>query len=310
MIVTVTLNPAIDRTFAVDHLAFEDRAYIQATSEAAGGRGLNSSRVIHAFGGETLALTIAGGENGERLREFLRRERFTSHTVKVANDIRTNFTITDARGLTVNLNERGPQLTKAELGRVRQSAMRALDKADWLLLCGSLPPGAPASFYADLIAVSRRKKVRTILHASGEALREGIAAGPTVVTPNQKEAERLLGRPLLTRAQCIDAASEIAGQGAESVILSLGSRGAVASFPEGPYEAVPPLIEAVCPIGSGDALTAAYAWRISRRRSERPDALRWGVAAGTASALLPGMQFASLQQTEEIYHRIEVQRLA
>ncbi len=309
MIVTVTLNPAIDRTFGVDHLAFEDRAYIQFTSEAAGGRGLNSSRVIHSFGGETLALTIAGGQNGERLRGFLRREGFPSRPVTVTNDIRTNFTITDARGLTVNLNERGPELAKQEISRFRQTAVRALGSARWLLLCGSLPPGVPTSFYAELIALARRKNVRTILHASGEALREGIAAAPTLVTPNQKEAERLLDRPLLTRAQCIDAASEIAGFGPESVILSLGSRGAVAAFPEGVYQALPPLVEAVCPIGSGDALTAAYAWRISRPKRDRPDALRWGVAAGTASALLPGMTFASLEQTKDMYERVEVARV-
>lgn len=306
MIVTVTLNPAIDRTFAVDHLAFEDRAYIQSTSEAAGGRGLNSSRVIHSFGGETLALTIAGGETGERLRGFLRREGFPSRTVSVRSEIRTNFTITDARGLTANLNERGPELAKQEVSRFRQAAVRALERSHWMLLCGSLPPGVPASFYAELIALARRKKVRTILHASGEALREGIAAAPTLVTPNQKEAERLLDRPLLTRAQCIDAASEIAALGPESVVLSLGSRGAVAAFPEGVYQATPPLVEAVCPIGSGDALTAAYAWRISRRKRDHADALRWGVAAGTASALLPGMNFASFEQTEEMYRRVEV----
>lgn len=308
MIVTVTLNPAIDRTISVDHLAFEDRAYIQASHEAAGGRGLNSSRVIHSFGGETLALTIAGGETGDRLRAYLRQESFPSRTVTVRNEIRTNLTITDARGLTVNLNERGPELTRAELSRFRQSAIRALDRAQWMLLCGSVPPGAPPAFYAELIALARRKKVRTVLHASGDALRQGIAAKPTVVTPNQSEAERLLGRSLLTRAHCLEAASEILAMGPSAVALSLGSRGAVAAFPNGLFEAIPPLVQALCPIGSGDALTAAYAWRMSRPRASAVDALRWGVAAGTASALLPGMHYATLTETAQMYERVEVRR--
>lgn len=150
--------------------------------------------------------------------------------------------------------------------------------------------------------------MRTLLHASGEALREGIAARPSVVTPNQSEAERLLDRSLLTRAQCLQAAAEIASFGPDAVVLSLASRGAIASLSEGLFEAIPPPIEAVCPIGAGDALTAAYAWRMNKGRSTVPEALRWGVAAGTASALLPGMNYATLAETENMYRRIEVRR--
>jgi 1-phosphofructokinase family hexose kinase len=308
LIVTLTLNPAIDRTITVDHLAFEDRSYIQASSESAGGRGLNSSRVIHAFGGETLAVTIAGGKTGECLRGFLRNEGFPTRVVTVESDIRTNLTITDRRGLTVNLNERGPELTRAEVGKVERSVSRILDRAHWLLLCGSVPPGVPSTIYANLIATARKKKVRTLLHTSGDALREGIAAKPAVVMPNQNEAERLLGRSLLTRAQYLEAAAEIAALAANGVVLSLGSRGAVAAFSRELFEAIPPLVESVCPIGSGDALTAAYAWRMNKGRAAPVEALRWGVAAGTASALMPGMNFATLADTEKMFHRIEVRR--
>ncbi len=240
--------------------------------------------------------------------EYLRHEGFRSRTVAVRNEIRTNLTITDRRGLTVNLNERGPELTSTELAKIERSVVRSLDRAKWLLLCGSLPPGVPPSFYAKLIGLARKKKVHTLLHASGEALKEGIAARPSVVTPNQNEAERLLDRSLVTRIQCLEAAAEIRGLGATSVALSLGSRGAVAAFADGLYEAVPPQIDAVCPIGSGDALTAAYAWRMNKGRSTGPEALRWGVAAGTASALLPGMTFASLDETKDMYERIELRR--
>jgi 1-phosphofructokinase family hexose kinase len=308
LIVTLTLNPAIDRTIGIDYLAFEDRSYIESSSESAGGRGLNSSRVIHSFGGETLALTISGGETGSRLRGYLRQEGFRSRAVTVRNDIRTNLTITDRRGLTVNLNERGPELTGAEVSRIERSVARTLDSAKWLLLCGSVPPGVPSSFYAKLIVLARKKRVRTLLHASGEALREGIAARPSVVTPNQSEAERLLDRSLLTRTQCLQAAAEIASFGPDAVVLSLASRGAVAAFPDGLFEAIPPQIDAVCPIGAGDALTAGYVWRMNKGRSTAADALRWGVAAGTASSLLPGMRYASLADTEGMYRRIEIRR--
>ncbi|MBS1856660.1 MAG: 1-phosphofructokinase family hexose kinase [Acidobacteria bacterium] len=304
MIVTLTINPTIDRVYSVDRLAFEDRAYINSTYESPGGRGINASCVIHAFGGQTLALLISGGETGKRM-EGLLRGCLPFEIVPVAREIRTNLTITDRHGLTVNLNEKGPELSASEAGRVEAAVRGALGKASWLLLCGSLPPGVPDTFYGKLIAMARKRKVRTMLHADGEALRHAIEAKPTVVTPNQQEAERLLGRTLLTRTHYLEAARRIRAMGADSVVLSLGSRGAVGAFAEGVWEALPPRIDAVCPIGAGDALTAAYVWSMERT-PDPVDALRWGVACGTASARLPGMQFASLDQTREMYARVEL----
>jgi 1-phosphofructokinase family hexose kinase len=307
LIVTLTINPAIDRTISVDRLAFDDRAYIKSSGESAGGRGINASTVIHSFGGETLAVLTSGGDSGKRLEHLLRGCGLQLAVVPVPHEIRTNITITDRHGLTVNLNEPGPALAKAELALVEKAIRDALKGAQWLMLCGSLPPGAPASFYAKLIAMARQKKVKTLLHASGDALIEGIEARPTVVTPNQHEAERLLGRALLTRTQYLEAAGQIRAMGPESVVLSLGSRGAIGAFADGLYEALAPRVDAVCPIGSGDALTAAYVWSM-RRKANAADALRWGVAAGTASARLAGMSFANFAQTQEVYQRVELRR--
>ena len=307
MIVTLTINPAIDRIFSVDRLAFEDRSYINSIGESAGGRGINSSRVIHSFGGDTLALLISGGETGKRLEEHLAGCGYPITTVPIQNAIRTNLTITDRHGLTVNLNETGPELTKSEVTRVEQAVRSVLEKASWLLMCGSLPPGVPASFYGKLIAMARKKNVKTLLHADRDALREGIEQQPTLVTPNQQEAERLLGRTLLTRSHLLEAATQIRAMGAESVVLSLGSRGAIGAYADGLIEALPPRVDAVCPIGAGDALTAAYTWSCTRKKNQA-EALRWGVAAGTASARLPGMNFATLPQVEEIYRQVEIRR--
>ena len=308
MIVTLTINPAIDRIVSIDRLAFEDRAYINSSRESAGGRGINVSSVIHSFGGETLAVLISGGDSGRRLEGLLGKCGYRIALVPVQNEIRTNLTITDKHGLTVNLNETGPQLGKAEVARVERVVRETLDHASWLAICGSIPPGVPPAFYGKLIAMARQKKVKTLLHADGDALREGIAARPTVVSPNQQEAGRLLGQTLLTRTHYLEAAERIRQLGADSVVLTLGSRGAVGAFADGLMEALPPRIDAVCPIGAGDALMAAYAWARERRTSAA-DALRWGVAAGTASARLPGMNFASLAQAREIYRQVEVRRV-
>lgn len=308
MIVTLTINPAIDRVFSVDRLAFEDRAYINSIRETAGGRGINASRVIQSFGGDTRAVLTSGGDSGKRLEEHLAGFGYPICMVPIQNPIRTNITITDKHGLTVNLNEAGPALAKTEVTRVERAVRDSLKGASWLLVCGSLPPGVPSSFYGKLIAMARKKNVKTLLHAEGDALREGIEQQPTVATPNQQEAERLLGRTLLTRTHCLEAAKQIREMGAETVVLSLGSRGAIGAYPDGLLEGLPPRVDAVCPIGAGDALTAAYAWSWTRRKNAA-EALRWGVAAGTASARLPGMNFATLLQAEEIYRQVEIRRV-
>jgi 1-phosphofructokinase family hexose kinase len=291
---------------SVDRLAFEDRAYINSKYDSPGGRGLNASCVIHSFGGDTKALLISGGNTGERLQELL-NGCLPFEVIPVAREIRTNLTITDRHGLTVNLNEKGPELTKAEVARVEAAIRKAIEKADWLMICGSMPPGVPNDFYGKLVAMARKKKVSALLHADGEALRHGIEEKPTVVTPNHQEAERLLGRTLLTRTHYLEAAERIRSMGADSVVLSLGSRGAVGAFAEGTWEALPPRIDAVCPIGAGDALSAAYVWSMEKK-ADGPGALRWGVAAGTASARLPGMKFATLEQTRDVYSQVELRR--
>jgi fructose-1-phosphate kinase PfkB-like protein len=261
LILTLTINPAIDRNVTADRLVFEDRAYIMSTKESAGGRGINASQVIHAFGGKTLAILTSGGKCGALFEELVRAYGFPVEVVPIRNDIRTNLTITDKQGLTVKLNEAGPAMDKRELDRLEKDT-------------------------------------------DGEALQLGIEAKPTVVHANQAEAERVLDTALLTRATFLDAARKLRAMGAGSVILSLGSRGAVGADAKSMMEALPPRVDAVCPIGAGDALAAAFTWAMEKG-SSFADAVRWGVAAGTASAKLPGVSFASLQDTEAVYKLVE-----
>jgi fructose-1-phosphate kinase PfkB-like protein len=126
-----------------------------------------------------------------------------------------------------------------------------------------------------------------------------------VITPKQHEADRLLGVALITRSQILDAIGRISKMGPESVLLSLGSRGAVVSSAEGVFEVLPPRIDAVCPIGAGDALAAAFVWSMEKKKSFAESA-RWGVAAGTAKATLPGMNFPTLEHTRAIFKQVEV----
>ena len=305
MILTLTINPAIDRTVTVDKLVFEDRAYILDRAEAAGGRGINASQVIHAFGGKTLALLTSGGEAGERMEKSLSGMGFPFEAVHVGSESRINLTISDKQGLTVKLNEVGAPLEAQELAAIRELVEALLGKAHWLMICGSMQPGVPPHFYCELIEMATARGVKTMLDTDGEALQHALEAKPSVICPNQQEAERLLGRALLTRNQFLEAVERMHAMGPESVILKLGSRGAIGVSAEGRFEALPPRVDVLCPIGSGDALAAAFVWSMDKGKTFA-ESLRWGVAAGTATAALPGIHFPTLQQTRAVYKSVEV----
>ena len=308
MILTLTLNPAVDRNVLVDRLVFEDRAYILTRTHSAGGRGINASRVLHSFGATTSAVVPSGGKNGELFESLLTNCGFPVETVRINKEIRTNFIITDKQGLTIKLNELGPALTSKDLERVEGAVARRLPKASWLMLCGSMPPGVPPDFYSQLIRMARGSDVKTLLDTDGDALLHGVEAEPTIVTPNQPEAERLLNRALITRAHFREAAQRIRGMGAESVILSLGSRGAVATDGRITMEAAPPRVDVLSPIGAGDAMAAAFVWARANK-NDFADAVRWGVAAGTATAQLPGLEFATREQAESVYRSVELREV-
>jgi 1-phosphofructokinase family hexose kinase len=304
LILTVTLNPAIDRTILVDKLVFEDRSYMRSTADSPGGRGINASRVLNCFGAKTLAILPVGGKAGERMSDLLQQIGFPAQTIRIKSETRTNMTISDKQGLTIKLNEVGGPVEAAELKEIESAIESRLPQAEWLMLCGSLPPQVPSNIYAKLIETAKKAGVKTFLDTDDAALLRGLEAAPDVVKPNQPEAERLLGHALLSRARCIEAAKQIHAMGAGVVLLSLGSRGMIAAHKGEVIEVTPPIVDAVSPIGSGDAASAAYIWATTSGLTFH-ESIKWAVAAGTATSTLPGMQFADRNQTEAMLRRLE-----
>jgi 1-phosphofructokinase family hexose kinase len=308
-ILTLTVNPALDHVFTVDRLVFEDRGYIESTSEMPGGRGINAARVLVSFGVDAVAVTTSGHETGRKMEELLQQDLFEKEIVKIRNTIRNNLTISDRQGLSIKLNERGPSISALEQKRIIKAVEKRLPETSWLMLCGSLPPDMDHHFYAKLLKLAAKHGVESLLDTDGDPLLHAMEGEPTIVKPNQSEAERLLNTALITRSQVIDAVQKIKRMGAKSVVLSLGSRGLIAATSsEGILEVLPPPIDAVCPIGAGDAMAAAIVWSLSRDDSFS-EALRWGVAAGTASAKLPGITMANLDQAKEIYSQVQITRV-
>ncbi len=308
MILTLTLNPAIDLTFSTDRIVYDDRSLILAENEYAGGKGINAAQVIHAYGGEVQAIATVGGETGKLFASLLDASRIPVTLIPVSGETRRNIAITDQQGLTVKVDHEGTAVSDAELSAIERTVCDKLPQAKWLMLTGSLPPGVSADFYAKLIEKARQFNVPTMFDTSGEALRLGLAAKPAVAKPNRPEAERLLDRTILSHAQAISAAEEIRQMGAERLILSLGSQGAIAAWEEGLLRAIPPAVQTGCPLGAGDVLAATCVWALSRDMPF-PEAFQWAAAAATMAAAKPGLTFAPLEEVEEMRRRVELRSI-
>jgi 1-phosphofructokinase family hexose kinase len=308
MILTVTMNPAIDFTIATSRIVYDDHSFILAEQEHPGGKGINAAQVIHAYSGAVHAIAPIGGETGQRFARLLDAWQIPVTLIPVAGETRRNFAITDQQGLMIKLDQTGTKLSGEELQRIEEAVHKHLPQASWLMLNGSLPPATPPDFYARLIRLAREHGVSTTLDSSGEALRLGLEAGPTLAKPNRPEAERLLDRTILSEAQAGAAAREIQKIGAEKVVLSMGSQGAIGAWEEGLLRAVLPAVQTGCAIGAGDVLAAICVLGLAQKKSF-PEAFRWAVAAATAAASNPGLTFAPPDQTEQMRTQIELRSI-
>ncbi|WP_171165113.1 1-phosphofructokinase family hexose kinase [Streptomyces sp. I05A-00742] len=264
MILTVTLNAALDLTYRVPRLRPHTSHRVAEAVERPGGKGLNVSRVLARLGHDTTVTGFAGGATGETLRALLAAAaadtpgRLTDALVPIAGTTRRTVGIVDAAtGDTTQLNEAGPPVTSAEWAAFTAHYAQLLDDARAVALCGSLPPGVPVGAYAQLIRQARTRHIPVLLDTAGEPLRRGIAARPDVVKPNAAELAALTGSTDPVRA-----ALDARRRGAHAVAASLGTDGMLAITPDGTWRATPPARLRGNPTGAGDSAVAGLlsAW--------------------------------------------------
>lgn len=305
LVLTLTLNPAVDVSIATERIVYDDRVYITGESAQPAGKGINAASVLYRYGTAVEAVAPFGGEMGSRFAALLAESQIPVTLIPVQGETRRNIAVTDSEGLTLKLDQRGSTLTADELERIESKLLEKLPQARWLTLTGSLPPGVDPATFANLIFLAKKYNVLTLLDTTGEALPLGLAAGPSLAKPNRPEAERLLGRNLFSESDAVDGAREIREMGAERVLLSLGSQGAVAVWEGGTLRAVPPVAAKGSPIGAGDVVGAVCIWALLRGESF-PEAFRWAVAAGTVAAGLPGLDFGDLDEVELMRPRVDI----
>ncbi|WP_282697587.1 1-phosphofructokinase family hexose kinase [Streptomyces sp. CC208A] len=254
MILTVTLNTALDLTYEVPALVPYGSHRVARSAERPGGKGINVARVLAALGHETVVTGFAGGPTGDRLRALLAPlPRLTDALVTTGAATRRTIAVVDTgAGDTTQFNEAGAAVTPEEWAAFRSRYAELLDGAAAVALCGSLPPGVHVGAYADLVRTARAAGVPVLLDTSGEPLRRGIAARPDLVKPNAEELAGLTGSREPRRAT-----QDARRRGAHTVVTSLGPEGLLAATPEGLWQATPPAPVHGNPTGAGDSAVAA-----------------------------------------------------
>ncbi len=293
MIVTLTANPSVDRTIEVGALRPGTVIRARASRVDAGGKGVNVARALAAHGCKAKAVLPSGGAEGAQLEALLASAGLDLLTVRIAGSIRANVTVVEADGTTTKLNEPGPQLSAAELDALAAALSEAAAAAEWVVLSGSLSPGAPAGWYAEVIRQLRGSGPRIAIDSSGPPLAAAIAAGPDLVKPNREELAELAGRPIDTIADVTAAARVLIGSGVCAVLTSLGPAGAVLASRDGAWHATAAAIEPRSTVGAGDALLAGYLASgggnaVGPGAPVALAALAEAVAWGSAAAALPG----------------------
>ncbi|MFF0122726.1 1-phosphofructokinase [Micromonospora arida] len=279
MIVTVTLNPSLDRAVEVDSLTRGEVIRAATAHLDPGGKGVNVSRALLANGVPSVAVLPSGGDEGNQLIRLLKAEGVEVLAVSISGRTRSNITLAEPDGTVTKINEPGPAMCSAEFHEVIDRVLARASGADWVVLCGSVPPGLPADAYAQLCRKLRAAGVRVAVDTSGPALREAALAGATVLKPNRDELAEVVGTPLKDLGDVVDAAQCLRAWGAGTVVASLGADGAVLVDAEGVRTGTCPVARPRSAVGAGDALLAGFLAAGAQGAAALAEGLAWGAAA-------------------------------
>jgi 1-phosphofructokinase/tagatose 6-phosphate kinase len=312
VIVTVTLNAAIDRTLTVPNFQLGQRHRASQGLTLAGGKGINVARALKRLDVPVVATGLAGGRTGTRIVEELTSEAILNDFVRIADESRTSTAVVDPTTATyTEINEWGPHVEPEELAMLLDKISYLARGADMVVFAGTLPRGVADGFYAEAIRDLNRRNVPAALDSEGPPLRLGVEAEAFLVTPNQREAEGLVGQELGDDEDYTMALDRIADMGARNVLITAETRSFGlfrADRKRTLYRADAPHVEPISAVGSGDVLLAAFlAARVAEKSIE--DSLKSAVAAGAASTLEVGAGRFEPREASRLQSTVEVRAL-
>ena len=312
MIITVTLNAAMDKTLEVPSFTPGRRHRTVDQTTMPGGKGVNIARAIKRLGQPVIATGFAGGATGARIVEALNDESILNDFVRISDESRTNTAVMDpTTGLQTEINERGPAVAAKELELFTEKLLYLAQGASICVFAGSLPRGVDSDVYASLIREVRRLGVTTMIDTDGEPLRLSMRSEPDLVSPNELEAEELVGHEFNDSEDRAAAVAEMTRQGAHEAIMTV-SDGCYANIYVGSSPALFRVRvaeqEARSAVGSGDAFLAGYvAARYAEREPE--ECLRFGVACGAESTQHFGAGILDPARVDRLLGEVESERL-
>jgi 6-phosphofructokinase 2 len=309
-LLTLTLNPALDLATTTERVMPVHKMRCGPVLRFAGGGGINVARVLNRLGCDVQAWALTGGAAGSQIAQLLAAEGLPTHLLDITGDTRENLAVVETTtGEEFRFVLPGPTLLPTEWQGCLEQLGQLHPAPHWIVASGSLPPGVPDDFYAQLARLVHANGWRLALDCSGAPLAAALAAGVgvDVVKPSLRELRELTGAPLQTPADWRAAALAIVHQGqARTVALSLGEQGAVLANHEGVWHAPAIAVPAdTGTTGAGDCFLAGLIWAMEQGKPA-PEALRWGIAAGTAALLSPGTALAQASDVHRLVQQVEL----
>jgi 1-phosphofructokinase len=309
VIITVTLNPAIDKTMTINNFQSGKVNRESGVRIDMGGKGINVSKTIQALGGESTAIGILAGNAGGFIRKELDRMGIEHQFIGIDGETRTNIKIVDpVQGSVTDINENGPFLPLEVLKDFEELTMDLLTETSLVVFSGSVPQNVDKDIYKRLVDRAKEKGAKTILDADGELLLEGVKAGPYLVKPNVHELERLFSTQLDSIEKIITHSRKLFDYGVHHVVVSLGEEGAVFINPKQAVLAKGIKVEVKSTVGAGDAMVAAIAMALDRGASLE-ETIRWAVAASAANVMTEGTQAPSLDEVMRLIKEVTFQHI-
>lgn len=304
-IITLNMNPAIDKSTTTEHVIAERKLYCGPVSYEPGGGGVNVSRAIKKLGGESLLIYPAGGMSGIMLNELLEQEGIDKLPLSIKGITRENLIVLEeATGRQFRFGMQGPKLDNEEWEQCIKELCKGNPAPDYLVASGSLPLGVPADFYARVARIGKEMGAKVIIDAAGNALAQALNEGVYLIKPNVREFRELAGKDIKEEYEIAEAAQEMVRSGqCEVVVISLGAAGALLISRDIVEHIVPPTVPIISKVGAGDSMVAGIVLSLSRGKKLREAAL-YGIAAGSAAVMTPGTELCRKEDTERLYAKM------
>jgi 6-phosphofructokinase 2 len=301
-IVTMTMNPAIDKSSSVEHVMAERKLYCKPPRFEPGGGGVNVSRAIKKLGGESILLYPAGGLTGQRLQELLDEEGLGHRPFPIEGLIRESLVILEeSTGRQYRFGMPGPEFQQKEWEKFLDGLSAVEPTPDYLVASGSLPPGVPTDFYAQVARIGKDRGAKVIIDVSGEALEQALKEGVYLIKPNVREFRELVGKDIKEESQIkAEAQKMVKSARCEVLVISLGAAGALMVSEEISEHILPPAVPIVSKVGAGDSMVAGIVLSLARGKPLR-ESILVGVSAGTAAVMTPGTELCRRKDAESLF---------